>query len=353
MSENLIKGVAYHGNRMLTHIREDMQDIAASGFNSVLHMFTHNDWDRHKNIMKEIFDITRDYGLDIWVDNWGLGGPPGDKSHFLSYYPDAHQVSSDGKISPVHVCFNNSAFVDFTKRWIDAVFDAGGRKLFWDEPNMRDFSEGSTRLWTCCCDNCKKLFAERYNMDMPNIITKEVDEFRKWTISNYFQTVATHAKEKGMYNSVCVMFTDTLDDANFGVDLDSICSTPALDSIGSDPYWGGSCAQSYENVYSFVYNKSKLNIDLCEKHKKDHNVWLQTHYNPIGREEEIIAAADAIYDSGARTIFAWGYRGSDANDYRSKSPDRTWYTTKAAFERISERHRNDLRDAARRKLFNG
>ena len=31
MSKNLIKGVAYHGNRMLTHIREDMQDIVASG----------------------------------------------------------------------------------------------------------------------------------------------------------------------------------------------------------------------------------------------------------------------------------------------------------------------------------
>ena len=62
---NLLTGVAYHGNRMLTHVREDMQDLAASGFNAVLHMFSHNDWDRHKNIMKEIFDITKSFPLNF------------------------------------------------------------------------------------------------------------------------------------------------------------------------------------------------------------------------------------------------------------------------------------------------
>ena len=57
--EKLIKGVAYHGNRMLSHIHEDMKDIVNHGFNAILHMFSHNDWDRHKKIMKEI----RRYGV--------------------------------------------------------------------------------------------------------------------------------------------------------------------------------------------------------------------------------------------------------------------------------------------------
>ena len=88
-------GVAYHGNRMLKHIREDMLDIVQHNFNLVVHMLSHNDWDRHKNIMKEIVEISQDAGLEVWIDNWGLGGPPGDKSHFLSYYPEAHQVYSN------------------------------------------------------------------------------------------------------------------------------------------------------------------------------------------------------------------------------------------------------------------
>ncbi len=341
----LVKGVAYHGNRMLTHIREDMQDLAASGFTSVLHMFTHNDLDRHKNIMKEIFDITKYYGLDVLVDNWGLGGPPGDKSHFLSYHPEAHQYWSNGKMNPVAVCYNSPAFVDFTKRWIDAVLEAGGKKLYWDEPRLdyEEQKEGEP-LWNCRCETCQKLFEERYNKPMPTVITKEVDEFRKWSISNYIQTVSTYAKKNGMYNSVCVMFFE-----NQGVDLDSIISTPSLDNIGSDPYWVN-VANGYPETYKYVYELAKKNMDICEKYNKDHNLWIQTFNNPTDREEEIIAAADAVYDAGARTIFAWGYRGSDANDYRAKSPDRTWYATKAAFEHITERYRAECRQATRNAL---
>ena len=350
MADTLIKGLAYHGNRMLTHVREDMREIAGSGFNTVLHMFSHNDWDRHKRIMKEIFGISADYGLDVWVDNWGLGGPPGDKSHFLAYHPEAHQVNSDGTLSPVRACYNAPSFVRFTQDWIDAVHEAGARKIFWDEPHFTDERRGGERIWTCRCENCQKLFAERYGKAMPAEFTPEVDAFRKWTITNYFQNAAEYAKAQGMYNSVCVMFPSGENPPDFGVDLDSICATPALDNIGSDPYWLHSGANGYADVYRFVYEKTKHNLDLCAKHGKDHNIWLQTYSNPADNEDEIIAAADAIYDAGARTIFAWGFRGSDANDYRAIAPERTWYATKAAFERISERHRDALRAEARAKL---
>ena len=83
-------GVAYHGNRMPHHARQDLLDIATHGMDTVVHMFSHTDWDRHKTVMKDIVTMSQDFGLEVWVDNWGLGGPPGDKSHFLSYYPDSH-----------------------------------------------------------------------------------------------------------------------------------------------------------------------------------------------------------------------------------------------------------------------
>lgn len=350
IKEPLVKGVAYHGNRMLTYAREDMRNLAASGFNAVLHMFSHNDWTRHKQVLKEIFEISGEYGLDVWVDNWGIGGPPGEVSHFLAFHPEAHQVNSDGRMEPTRVCYNAPSFVQFTKDWVDAVYEAGGRKIFWDEPHMQDRHIDGERVWTCRCETCQQLFEERYGKPMPTLITPEVDAFRKWTITNYFQIVANYAKERGMYNSVCVMFSNGENAPDFGVDLDSICSTPALDNIGSDPYWLGTPNQGYDDVYKFVYDKTRHNIELCEKHGKDHNLWIQTYNNPIGREEEIIAAADAMYDAGARTIFAWGYRGSDANDYRAKSPERTWYATKAAFERITDRYRNECYENARKKF---
>lgn len=114
-------GVAYHGNRILRHVQDDMRDIVQHNMNLVVHMFTHNDMQRHKNVMKDIFEVTKDLGLDFWVDKWGLGGPPGDVSHILQYYPDAHQVYSDGTIDPVKVCFNSKDYVAFTKSWLEMV----------------------------------------------------------------------------------------------------------------------------------------------------------------------------------------------------------------------------------------
>jgi len=162
--------------------------------------------------------------------------------------------------------------------------------------------------------------------------------------------VSSYAKEKGMYNSICVMFPWGENPPNFGVDLDTICATPALDNIGSDPYWLHKGFTDCDDVYKFVYESTLHNLECSAKHGKDHNLWLQTYNNPADNEDEIIAAADAIYDAGARTIFAWGFRGSDANDYRSVAPDRTWYATKLAFDRISNRHHDAVRARARKKL---
>ena len=69
-------GMAYHGNRMPSHARQDMQEMARNGLDLVVHMLSHNDWDRHKSVMRDIVAISQDAGLEVWLDNWGLGGPP-------------------------------------------------------------------------------------------------------------------------------------------------------------------------------------------------------------------------------------------------------------------------------------
>ena len=61
--EKLRMGTAYHGNRILKHVREDMEDIARHNMNLVVHMFTHTDWERHLGVMKDIVSASRDAGL--------------------------------------------------------------------------------------------------------------------------------------------------------------------------------------------------------------------------------------------------------------------------------------------------
>lgn len=355
MEDRLIKGIAYHGNRMLPHAREDMRKIAAHGFNSVVHMFSHNDWVRHKKIMKEIIEISHENGLDVYVDNWGLPGAPGDPSHFLSWHPDCHQVYNHGDFKDpayprVMACYNHKEFVDFTKQWIDTVYDIGGRKLMWDEPHMTtaNFENAIPATWTCRCPVCQKLFEERYGRKMPEIYDADVEAFRLWTFTNYFKTVCGYATAKGMENAIILKLQ-----ADHGICLSNakdLFETDVIQNIGSDPYQR---TEGYVDVYKFVHEPARKNLELCKKYNKDHNIWIRGFALPQSREEEIVAAADAIYDAGARNIFIWGYRGCDANDYHMDCPETAWRTMGDAMARITERHRNALLKKAREAVAIG
>ncbi len=330
-------GVAYHGNRILKHVQEDMRDIVNHNMNFVVHMFSHNDMDRHKNIMKEIFDITKSYGLDIWVDNWGIGGPPGDKSHILQYYPDAHQVYSDGSVDPVRACFNNENFIGFTKHWIDTVKECGGEKLFWDEPHLPTKENG---VYACCCPKCRKLFEEKYGKSMPETVTDEVIAFQNESVRNYFAAVTAYAAALGLENIVLLMAVST----QF---KDGIATLPHVSNLGIDPYW----ISGNDDPYGFVYDYSKQYIETAKANGKDSHIWLQTYANPAGKEDDIYMAAEAAYDAGARTLVAWGYRGSESNDYRAANCDMVWNVTGDAMRRIKDRYLDALREEKRKQFM--
>ena len=345
----LLTGVAYHGNRMPSHVKADMREIARADMDIVVHMFSHTDWNRHKHIMKENFKITEDAGLEVWVDNWGLGGPPGDTSHFLAYHPEAHMYFSNGEMAPIHACLNSPEFRKFVKDWIDTVAEIGGKKIFWDEPNipkMKTNAESGETVYACYCPRCKKLFEERYGRPMPLLADADVEQFRTDTIVDFFKEITEYSAAAGIYNIVCVMLG-----AHHGINLetiDRICSLPSLQNIGSDPYW---YAHKGVNPYEFVYNGTKKNIAICNRFEKDHNIWIQTYAVPRGREEEIIEATTAAYDAGARTILAWGYMGSESNDYAAKNPLRTWDMTVEAMKMIKAVERERIWAANRAKYM--
>ena len=325
-------GVAYHGNRLISHVETDLRDIIDHNFNTVVHMFSHNDWGRSASVMKDIFSMTTGMGLDMWVDNWGLGGTPGDRSHFLCYHPEAHQYSSDGVMRPINVCFNHECFVEWTKEWIDSVYDCGGRKIFWDEPNLLTQED----KFSCACPVCKKLFKERYGKEMPVIPDDDCFDFQVWTIKSYFEKVTAYSKSKGMENIICVMLG-----RRHGIcleNIDQLGNMTTLDNIGSDPYWVGGATGA--EVYKKVYEATRVNLEVCEKFNKDHNIWIQGFGNPVGLEEDIVYATEAAYDAGARNILVWSFHGAEGNDYRAKAPQLAWRKMGDAMQRILNKERD-------------
>ncbi len=340
-------GVAYHSNRTFKTVRSDLEDIVQHRFNTVIHMFSHNDWKRCPSVMKDIFSATTDLGLDLWVDNWGLMGAPGDPAHFLAYHPEARRMFSDGTPDAPRVCLNNPAFVSWTKEWIDLVYECGGRKIFWDEP----FLSTNEDRFECGCPLCKELFKARYGRELPVKPDEQTREFQIWSILNYFDQVTSYSNKKGMKNSVCVMLG-----GQHGLSLETIDTLGQLkymDNIGSDPYWshtGHRLKWDETGVYEFVYQNALKNMEACRQTGKDHNIWVKAYGIHAGYERDTVYAAEAAYDAGARNIFFWGFRGCDGNEYRSHNPEMHWAAVGDATARLWDKERARIVAEARKNL---
>lgn len=343
---SLLTGVAYHGNRMPSHVRTDMEEIARADMDIVVHMLSHTDWERHKNVMKENFRITEEYGMEVWVDNWGIGGSPGDKSHFLAYHPEAHMIYSDSTMHPCQACVNHPAYRKFTKDWLDAVAEIGGRTIFWDEPHVPQKNVDGKVVYCCTCPVCKAKFEERYGHAMPVEQTPETAAFQLDSVVDYFADVTAYSAALGMKNAACVM----LDSAGINLSsIDRLCSLPHLDNLGSDPYWCG--APNVESPYQYVYSNTRRSIENSDNYHKEHNIWIQSFGIPRGREEEIVEATEAAFDAGARCILAWGFRGSESNDYAAGNPLRAWEMVKEGMRRVRTQERDRILAENRKKYM--
>ena len=166
MERTLKLGTAYHGGRFLHQVAEDMRDIARHNMNTVVHMYTHNDWVRRPKLMADIVKASEDAGLEVWMDNWGMDGGPGDKFFWTAIHPECKAVFADGTPTPFKPCFNQPEFRKFTKSWVDAIGETGCKTLFWDEPC---FQKSGDHGWSCYCPTCQKLFEERFNKKMEKL----------------------------------------------------------------------------------------------------------------------------------------------------------------------------------------
>ena len=355
MQKKLKTGCAYHGNRMLSHAITDMKEIANADMDIVVHMLSHTDWERHDKVMGDIFKATEAEGLEVWVDNWGIGGSPGDKCHFLGFHPEAHSYYGDGIMHPFQICLNSPAYRQFVKDWVDKVGELGGKTVFWDEPNIPTKKiEGTDDYYSACtCPTCRKMFEERYNKPMPAIMDADVIDFRNEVLIEFHDFISEYAAGAGMTNVICFMpFQISMnpddDIRRGGLDIARICRMPHIDNISTDPYWFG---KGPGHEYEYVYNVTKACVDTADKFGKDHNIWIQGYNAPRGREDEILTATAAAYDAGARTILSWAFHASESNTYRSQNPARSWLYTVEGMKWIKAMEREKILEENRKKFM--
>ncbi len=315
-------GISYFGNRMPWYVKEDLLKLKSAGFKTIVHTYSENDFQFYRETMREIAQISKQLGFEIWADPWGWGGVFGGEafSGFLQRNMEEAQVGNDGKRKG-SVCFRSEKFKDYMKQWIDAVKEAGFDAIFWDEPHFYipyPYSNFPS-VWTCRCEKCKEAFKSQYGYEIPEVYNQDVSDFRHETAFQFFAEMSSYAKEKGLENVICFLPKET---DLFGIkDFESLAKLETIDDIGTDPYWMAFNLP----MEPFVSETTERIKELSEKYNKTSHIWIQGFRVPKGREEELKDGFQIIKSLGIRHVLFWGvYACKHMSHIAPEDPDRTW-----------------------------
>jgi sugar phosphate isomerase/epimerase len=323
-------GVAYHDVRNVRHAREDLQDMLAHHCNFVVHTLSETDLSFYMQTMKEIVRISKDLGMETYIDPWGVGRIFGGEalSAFVGNTIDARQILANDKSVPA-ACMNSPEFRSFMRLWTEAAADTGADVAFWDEPHFYTGDwVGGQRSWACRCPACQKIFKDKYGRPMPREMDGDVVRFREQTVVDFFKELCDHARACGMKNALCVL--PEQDAAHGTTGWEALAAIPSLDIFGTDPYW----AINGKPLESYCREKTREAKTLCEKYGRELQMWVQAFLIQEGKEDEVMQAAEFLYDEGARNIAAWSYGGGGWMIVRSDNADKVWSNLGKVFEKL-------------------
>lgn len=324
-------GCSYFGNRILTHVKTDMESLVEMGCTYVVHTFNENDWMFYHDTIREIVSISHEVGLEVHIDPWGVGKVFGGESfsNFVMQNVDAMQMVSDGK--PVgSACPNNPKFRTFMREWTDAAIYCGADVLFWDEPHfyLPGWMGGRPDTWGCRCDVCKELYQARFGEELPQDETEQVRAFKEESIIEFLSELVAYAHEKGKRNSLCVL--PLRDESHSTADWAKLAGIKHLDIFGTDPYWFA----FKKDMREFVGNSCDQVKEVCAQHGLEPQMWLQGYKTPSGREHEMVEAVDLMLEKGMRDIAVWGFQSCGFMSWiKPDNPELAWNKVKEAFRR--------------------
>jgi hypothetical protein len=327
-------GIAYFHNRDVRHFERDLDDIVAHGCNFVVHCYSELDMAWYNQAVEKIVRMTKDRGLSVYLDPWGLGGMFGGEtfSKFVGEHLDARQIARDGTSLPA-ACPNQPAFRELIEMWVQRAADLGADVVLWDEPHFYyDFVHTSSwENWACRCNVCRELFRKETGSDIPDQLTTEVENFRQRCMLSFLEQSCAQARGLGMKNCVCLLPDETgsLGKVAGTSPWHHIARLPDVDIFGTDPYWalfGG-------EVDEFVGRYCARVKDLCAAYKKEAQIWVLAFLITEGREEEVGRAVEIACSHGIKNIAAWAYRGNHAIDIKCTDPEKVWDVLGRAFRK--------------------
>jgi len=302
-------GISYFGVRNPEWVRKDMKTLKEAGFNYVLHTFAEEDLQYYPQTMKDIITLSKEEGLEVYVNPWGVGRVFGGEaySELAARNSEMAQVGIDGK-PLVAACPSSPGFRNYMKEWVKFVCQCDIETVFWDEPHFY-FEKNKPEVQGCHCKHCSEYGSKQQSLiSFLSFLTEEVHKL-------------------GKRNSVCLLppwFPAGLEN------WDEVASLPFVDEIGSDPYWEkGDTLEKVQKMYGEISEKI---ANLAKKHGKEAQMWIKNYHIEAGTEHFAQEATEIASRAGIKNIFAWSYLGSKYMDYlRSENPELVWKTQIKSF----------------------
>ncbi|MBI5555672.1 MAG: hypothetical protein HY920_07490 [Elusimicrobia bacterium] len=291
-------GVSYILTRDLSQARQDLAEIATC-CNFVVHTFSETDFYYHRQNMREVIKLSRQQGLAVYLDPWGVGGVFGGEtfSIFVAENPAAC-LKKKGKIIPI-ADISSQKFRKFMKEWLTAALAMEPDVIFWDEPHQTGM-------------NYKR------------------EEIKK--IIDFLAEMTLIVRQHRVKNAICVYPRK----GKFAWQLwEKILSLKTIDIFGTDPYW-----LLWNKKLDFVEEFAKKVYNLGKKYDKEPQLWIQAFKIPPGKEQEISRAVEIAAKPGIGNIAAWSYDcGSLVGHLNSADPRLVWQTLKQAFKTVKDSDR--------------
>jgi hypothetical protein len=330
-------GVAYYGNRILHHVRADLEDLAEHDCTYVVHTFDEADLLLYRTTMAAIVRATHAAGLKAWLDPWAVGGVFGGEalSLYAARFPSHQQVLSTGESVPA-ACPNRPEFRAALRLWVDAAIETGADVLFWDEPrfstpNHRDRGARPADAWACHCVACQYLYRERYGEELPRALDAGVRAFRQECILDFLADMTGYAASRGATNALCL--APVADDHPDGLPFRAAAGLPNIQIFGTAPYW----LLTHLTVEEHVSQQTARVVEICRYLNKPAQIWVHGFGLPEGREDEVATAVEIAAAGGAEYIAAWGYPACERLSLgASARPEVVWDTIGRAYRRARQ-----------------
>ena len=324
METKVRTGISYFGNRNPRHFIVDLEEILNHHCNFILHTFSENDQLFYKYTLAELIQLSKDAGLQVYVDPWGVGRVFGGEatSDFAFKNREVCQILSTGELAP-GACMNNPRFRDFMMKWIDDAVEIGADVLFWDEPHFFIDWENLDRSprWACWCGYCKEKYRRLYNEPFPEAMGEALQRFREDSLVEFLSLLCDYASQKKVKNALCLL---PHRERKFGVtDWSRVAAIGSLDIFGTDPYW----VFFKKDINDFVGGFAREVVSLSNQYNKEAQIWIQNYQIPRGREDEIREAIAVAFAEGVRNLAAWSFYGTSYMSYiKSDDPQKVWDT---------------------------